>query len=980
MRPIKLKMTAFGPYAGIQKVDFSVFKDAELFLISGDTGAGKTTIFDAISFAIYGSVSGQRKVSRTLKSDFADSKSLCSVELEFESKGKVYKIVRFPDQVKAKVRGEGFSDFKHKAELTMPDGKIETDLRKIELLMKNEIIGIDKINFNKIVMLPQGQFQKLLTEKDQEQLKTFRKLFGTEIYELIVNKIFEHKQNILREYDELQKQNLAKVKNIVVKDDELKELCSKDDLIISEIVQSLSKQNFGDESALIELEKQSLNLDDTLQQLAAKIQIATELEKKKAAKHRIKKRFDELMLKKPQADKLKQEAQIVGKIEKLEVMYNSLVSAKSDFDKKTKQVEVLKQEVEKQKKLAKKAEENFKQIDPLKNQLKDIEIELNNFKIVSKSLEKLIETKKQLDAVNKCLDDFSHELKMLEANDKLATLKKEADVQNEAISNLKKLLEKINDYDKFKNDFKICEERYRDGCQKFYEHQAYVMAKDLKDGKPCPVCGSLSHPKKLHKALEQLITQHSMEKLRKIADEAKSLVDKARSDIDILLSAVKNVDGEVDFEDENKISLLLDKHCKILNDIRQQCKTQIPKEFWQLKVDMNVDYKEKISKIKIEQSKNLANKESLLKQKDELLKEIPKNFCDLDEFGNYKKSIVSKQASIKKQIELIQNEKVEQEKKLNGILGELKSSVSNLCELKSRKEKTQQEFDEQLKINKLELDGFLNLLKKLDDIKTKIRNAEDILKEIQDKKVELRTLEKDLKSQMNISLDELNLLKKEKDKEKQQIKEMENECRNRVIINKNCLKELEQNLKRSIDYEKKYQVAKAMSEVAKGSRKRMGFEKYVLSACLNEVLAFANQRLSKITHYRYSFSKLDEINTEGGFNLSVFDSYSGKIRHVSTLSGGETFVASLALSLGLSDVMSNRAGGIQLGTMFIDEGFGSLDADYLNSVMKCLTSLQKSGRIIGLISHVPELKSRITSQIQVRQASVSGGSKIKVVY
>ncbi|MDE5600439.1 MAG: AAA family ATPase, partial [Oscillospiraceae bacterium] len=325
MRPIKLKMTAFGPYAGTQKIDFSVFKDTELFLISGDTGAGKTTIFDAISFAIYGSVSGQRKFSRTLKSDFADAKSLCSVELEFESKGKVYKIVRFPDQVKAKVRGEGFSDFKHKAELIMPDGKIETDLRKIETLMKDEIIGIDKTNFNKIVMLPQGQFQKLLTEKDQEQSKTFRKLFGTEIYELIVNKIFEHKQKILREYDELQKQNLAKAKDIVAKDDELKELCNKDDLIISEIIQPLSKQNLRDERAIIELEKQSLNLDETLQQLAAKIQIAVELEKKKAAKQEIKKRFDELMLKKPQADKLKQEAQIVGKIEKLEVMYNSLV-------------------------------------------------------------------------------------------------------------------------------------------------------------------------------------------------------------------------------------------------------------------------------------------------------------------------------------------------------------------------------------------------------------------------------------------------------------------------------------------------------------------------------------------------------------------------------------------------------------------------------------------------------------------------------
>ena len=229
------------------------------------------------------------------------------------------------------------------------------------------------------------------------------------------------------------------------------------------------------------------------------------------------------------------------------------------------------------------------------------------------------------------------------------------------------------------------------------------------------------------------------------------------------------------------------------------------------------------------------------------------------------------------------------------------------------------------------------------------------------------------------SVDDIKALKCENEAKRQEIKQQEEKLRKRLIINKNCLDELTYNYKNVEKLEEEYKVAKTMSEVAKGNRKRMGFEKYVLAACVNEVLVFANIWLGKITNGRYQFTKIEDIESQD-ISLKIFDAYSGKIRHVSTLSGGETFAASLSLSLGLYDVVSNRSGGVELGTMLIDEGFGTLDSEYLNSVIQCLTTLHKSGRIIGLISHIPELKGRIRSQIQIKQSKIYSGSKIEVIY
>ena len=979
MRPIKLKMVAFGPYAKTEEIDFSLFKNENLFLISGDTGAGKTTIFDAICFVLYGSVSGQRKESRSLKSDFSNAESLCYVELEFESKGKIYKIYRSPDQIVAKLRGDGFKQHKHQAELKMPDGKIENNLKEISRLINEQIIGIDKVNFNKLVMLPQGQFQKLLTERGEEQSKTFRKLFGTEIYEIITNKIFEYKQNILKKYEDVSRRNFEKIKNIIADNEALLNLLKEEHVKICDVIDLLSEQNADDELKLQNLTDNLHNLDMTLQELEARIQMAVQVQKKQIERDNIKNDINKLAINKPDINDFKKKTEMLKILEKTEIMYTSYKNLTYDLTNKQDQIKQLEKEIEEQKNNLNISQKCINGIQILQSKLKDIELQYVQLLNAKKILELVEKIDYKIESERGKLKKLEEEITILNAKNNLLLLKNEAKFETEAINNLNKIIKLKNDYLNCKNKLQIYNSNYLEGCKNFYEQQAYVLSKELKKGEPCPVCGSLDHPKTPSNFDAEVITQGKMEKLRTMVDSQKEQLRKIKYDIDILKIAIESVDGTIIDYSEDKLKKVLKNHEKSLNKIRETLKEQIPKKLWKTEVDEQVDYTDSISKLTIEQSKVLANCDELNKQKLEYIENVPKELQSLKQLEKYESELLSNQNTLKKKIEDIQREHVVQEKKLNGLLGEIKSAKLSFSELKSRATNSKKQLDDQLEKSEITLKAFLKFLPNIEQLRCEIKKEEDVIKEIDRRTIELQTIEKDLQNLKIESIDDIKALKDDNEAKRQEFKKQEEELRKRLIINKNCLDELTQNYKNVEKLEEEYKVAKTMSEVAKGNRKRMGFEKYVLAACVNEVLVFANMWLSKITTGRYKFSKIKEIDSQD-ISLNIFDAYSGKIRHVSTLSGGETFAASLSLSLGLYDVVSNRSGGVELGTMLIDEGFGTLDSEYLNSIVQCLTTLHKSGRIIGLISHIPELKGRIKSQIQVKQNKRYSGSQIDVIY
>ena len=465
------------------------------------------------------------------------------------------------------------------------------------------------------------------------------------------------------------------------------------------------------------------------------------------------------------------------------------------------------------------------------------------------------------------------------------------------------------------------------------------------------MCGSLNHPKKPGHQEKNLVNQDMIEKLRETVDDNKNKLIKINGEINILISSTKDIDS---VENLTCLNDFIESHEKNLKKIRQELKTKIPKFFWKIEVDEKIDYGDNISRVQTEKTTLVANYDQLIKQKLNYVKKIPDEFENIESLNKYDAKILNDKDLLNQKIEEIKDQKSTQENKLNALLGELKSAKSNFLEIQN------------------------NLLE-IEDIKKEVARGEKILKEIEIKTTELKILEKDLKTSKPELIENAKKIKSQMQLQKQKFHTQEKNFINRLVINKNCLSELNKNYDEIQKLEQQYKIAKIMSEVAKGGRKRIGFEKYVLSACVNEVLTFANIWLCKITSGRYSFSKINQINSQD-LDLNIFDTFSGKVRNVATLSGGETFAASLSLSLGLCDVISSRSGGIELGTMLIDEGFGTLDSEYLNSVIQSLSTLQKSGRIIGLISHIPELKGQIRSQIQITQNNSCGGSKITVVH
>lgn len=975
MKPLKLKMSAFGPYAKTEEIDFNLFKNDSLFLISGDTGSGKTTIFDAICFALYGSVSGQRKESRSLKSDFADEKSLCYVELEFESGGKKYRIYRVPDQIVKKSRGKGFKQQKHQAELRLPDGKIENNIKKIACLINDQIIGIDRTNFNKLVMLPQGQFQKLLTEKGEEQSKTFRKLFGTQIYETISNKIFEHKQKILKRYEEFHKNTVEKISNIIINNDKFEKSINTEDFKICDVIDLLAKQILDDESELNDLTEKLKDIDVNLQNIEAKIQMAVQAEKKQIKKKKLEEYIGKLMLNKSSREEIDKKNQIIRKIEKAESIYSIYQNLNDDLINKKNSIENLDQKIKNQNKSLDIAKKNIESIKSLQKQIKKIDLEHIKLLEIKNIFELIRKIDGETEKIKLKLKKANEELEVLDAKNKLLILKNEAQAEKEQIESLKKLQNLLNDHSICEKKIKQCETKYLEGCRKFYEQQAYILSQTLKSGKPCPVCGSLDHPKKPISQEKNLVNQDMIEKLRETVDDNKNKLIKINSEVNILISSTKDVDG---VENLTCLNDFIKSHEKNLKKIRQELKTKIPKCLWKIEVDEKIDYGDNISRVQFEKTTLVANYDQLIKQKLNHIEKIPDEFENIDELNKYDAKILDDKDLLNQKIEEIKNQKSIQENKLNGLLGELKSAKSNFLEIQNKAANSKKDLDEKLKSAGLSMKNFLKFLAEIEDIKKEVARDEKILKEIEIKTTELKILEKDLNISKPELIENAKKIKSQMELQKQKFHTQEKNFINRLVINKNCLSELNKNYDEIQKLEQQYKIAKIMSEVAKGGRKRIGFEKYVLSACVNEVLTFANIWLCKITSGRYSFSKINQINSQD-LELNIFDTFSGKTRNVTTLSGGETFAASLSLSLGLCDVISSRSGGVELGTMLIDEGFGTLDSEYLNSVIQSLSTLQKSGRIIGLISHIPELKGQIRSQIQITQNNSGGGSKITVV-
>lgn len=914
MRPLKITMSAFGPYAGEVTLDMQKLGKSGIYLITGDTGAGKTTIFDAISYALYGEASGNYRENTTLRSKYASADTPTFVELEFEYNNEIYKINRNPEYPRPNKRGEGFTKQSANAELVMPDGSVITKIKEVSAKVE-EIIGINKNQFSQIAMIAQGDFRKLLNCETNERSKIFRKIFKTEPYhniEIKLSSLF----NELRRNREKEKSGIEQYINQLKcnENDTLSlelERAKSGDVLIEDVIKLAGEIINKDTLEYTKTQKNIESINEEIEKINSNIKLYENQEETKKAYAKASAKLEELKTKRNECEKA----------------YKSAEAQREKLDDLTRKINLINSKM------------------PKYDELKSLE---NSISERTQSFEKsnnLLKLKQQeITSLEKEIDEKSKALEEVKGADllvqKLTVQKEEINKKAEALKELKTEIDRCKtEQTNLKNaqsfaksaldEYGALENEYNQIYIAFFNEQAGIIADELKDGEPCPVCGSTSHPNLARKS-ENAPSQADVESAQNLVKKAQEKADKARDTASALKSR--------------------------FDEIAANVKSAAKKLFG---TDDNVfdDYNSNINALKKEYDDTLA----LLKTANEKLNLYQKLDKEIPE-------IQEKQKSLSDEISTLNTQKASDEafisentKRITSIKSELDFESADLAKDKL-KEYTNLSSDIKNAIEKSKND-FDDIKSKYDTQKGTKASLENALKEF--KEIDLASLnEKSLK---------LNEYKKGVD-------ETAKSLYSRIENNKSRVDDISK--KRDIlkEYDDKYVWLKALSETANGDisgKEKITLETFVQMTYFDSIIRKANIRLLTMSDGQYELVRRSDAETlkkNEGLALDVIDHFNGSSRSVSTLSGGESFMASLCLALGLSDEIQSSNGGIKLDTMFVDEGFGSLDGEALDRALSALTSLSQGNRLVGIISHVDALRDRIDNKIVITKDRTIGSN------
>ena len=915
MRPTKLVMTGFESYKDKTVIDFEQLGTKGLYLITGDTGAGKTTIFDAITFALYGSPSGTDRSVEMLRSHFADENTPTIVELDFEANGNKYHITRNPDYQRKALKGDGITTQAASAELVyvtqssiLPVSGVSKVNAEVE-----KILSLKKEQFCSIAMIAQGVFQKLLLSDKKQKEEIFRQLFHTEKFVRLEMTLKDERSSAKSEVEKLKLKLNEALNRIVIMDaDENSEqiLKIKNSSYITENEIQILKAFVEEDERVLKsvLEKIGKN-DNKISQLNLEINAAEEQEKLKAQISE-----KELFIKNLNSKKDSIFAQVeitkkaAEKITELTKEKNLLESSMDDYlknDEAEKQILKITEEIV--------TDENSK--TQLEKQNSGLETEIEQLK---KELESLKNSGEEIIRLENKAKEYNGTLNELnEASENLETF-------GEDKQDLKDAQEKVQ---KASAEYEKSNTEYSENLRLYNLEQAGILAENLKPGCACPVCGSTEHPVLAHKS-EKAPTQKQIEELKKSVESKNSIFNKLSSEAAAKKSALE--------KSEETINKLLKKYFDSLTAADEN-------------ITATVD--EKISELKALQKKTKADIEAENKKVARfkaLEKEIPNKEKELS--GN-KEAISSFATKISS----------------NKVLKEREEKALNECKSKL-KYKTLQEAQTQLKLLETTIDS---LTKNHDEA---VNNKNEFEKNLEGENSSLNTLKAQLEKTEPADIKKLKEKLTALQLEKSNLDNQRDSLNERKGVNQESVNSVEALVPEIEKANAHYEMVAALCEVAAGnSRGKKGLpslETYVQMNCLDQINRRANLRLKKMTDNKYELlRRIEEDGSELGLDLNVKDFYTGRDRNVQTLSGGEQFQASLALALGLADEVQENSGGIKLDTMFIDEGFGTLDSETLNKAMHALEDLSQGNKLIGIISHVEELESRIDNKIVVTKNS-----------
>lgn len=933
MRPIELKMSAFGPFAGLTTLRLDALGTDGLYLITGDTGAGKTTIFDAIIYALYGEASGNIRTTDMLRSKYANADTATFVELTFVFKDKTYIVRRNPEYLRPSKRGEGrFTKESAKAQLTMPDKEVITGLVSVNNKII-EIIGLNKNQFSQIAMLPQGEFMRLLLADTKQRIEIFREIFDTEPYLLLQDRIKKDANELYRLVSDYKKSMAQYVADVYCDENSeynqaLINIKNDSKMSIKEILDIIDKIIAQDKSCADEYDKAIISIDKGIDQLNSKLTIAIQTE-------RIKDDYKSALT---QLNNLTEEYENVYSI------YKAECEKDSERNELSLNIEKSSEKLESYELLEKYKKDYGKKLDKINNITQDIHEDTNS----------LNECIKQIDNCKKEAEILKNtELEIEKLNSKISDIIK----KKEAVEYLKDVFErKIKAVsqadeakDRYMSAFAAYEEannRYLKMEKAFFNEQAGIMAAALEEGQPCPVCGSVTHPvpavagddapTEMQLKKYKIYLENKSKECSELSSQSGLLSGQAESMNNMFFSSIVNFNTQwkeaLDNSSDDEtirvdiIQLLADLG-KILDEAMLEKKN----------ADENISKYNNLIKMLSDYDKKVEQfKDKINKSKNEL-------------------AILS-----------TQNENMQKQ------ISQLEKELGNKDIMQAKK------LINDMKLKKVQLDKAYEAAKKQYDEYT--INIKTLKNRISDLQKQISHTDKQKTPDIDIPMYEKQL--EDMKKERLKLREKKNIVDIRIANNEKVYKSIERVNEKSEKSEKHYSWLRTLSDTVNGSlsgKSRIKLETYVQMSFFDRIIMRANTRFMRLTDGQYELKRSDSkdnYKNQTGLELDIIDHYNGTIRSVKSLSGGEAFEASLSMALGMSDEIQSRSGGIQIDTMFIDEGFGSLDDESLSQAVKVLNSLSSSDRLIGIISHVSVLKDRIDKQIVVSKGKTGGSSAV----